>query len=73
MSAEGVWPRLQSSQEKPHWISLDFSHWEYQKEGSEEEDSQEEREGGERRKGEVDPKMMKKMVWWRRGGTEGAQ
>lgn len=23
-----VWPRLQSSQEKPHWVRIDFDHWE---------------------------------------------
>lgn len=56
-----MWPRLQSSHEKPHWISVDFNHWEYQKEGSEDEESQEEGDDGERR-GEVDPGMIKKMV-----------
>lgn len=23
-----IWPRLQSSQERPHWLKLDFEHWE---------------------------------------------
>ncbi len=39
---EGTWPRLQSSNEKPHWISIDFTHWEYQNDGS---DDEEEAEG----------------------------
>ena len=55
-TAEGVWPRLQSSHEKPHWISLDFSHFEYQHDGSEEE-GEEEGEGKD-----IDPEMRKKMV-----------
>lgn len=38
------WPRLQSSQEKPHWLRVDFEHWEDLSNGSGEE---EEREGGE--------------------------
>lgn len=54
--AEGVWPRLQTSHEKPHWISLDFNHWEYQNEGSDESEEEGEEEG--RKKEE----MMKKMV-----------
>ena len=39
-----MWPRLQSSHEKPHWIGIDFDHWEYQKE-SEDEEEEEEEEG----------------------------
>ncbi len=54
---EGVWPRLQSSHEKPHWISLDFNHFEYQHDGSEEEE-----DDGEEEKKQVDPEMRKKMV-----------
>ena len=23
-----VWPRLQTSQERPHWLRVDFDHWE---------------------------------------------
>lgn len=58
---EGVWPRLQSSLEKPHWISLDFDQWEYQQEEGEESD-------GETPKIEFNPEMMKKIV---RGGGRG--
>ena len=53
---EGVWPRIQSSLEKPHWISLDFSHWEYQDEGSEGEEKDEEKERT------MDPKKIEEMV-----------
>ena len=52
--SEGVWPRLQALSEKPHWISVDFDHWEYQHDGSEEEEEE------ERKK--LDPEMMRKMV-----------
>ena len=67
---EGVWPRLQSSLEKPHWISLDFDQWEYQREEGEESD-------GEAPKIELSPEIMKKIVRRRegrreeRGGKEG--
>ena len=57
---EGVWPRLQSSHEKPHWITLDFNHFEYQHDGSEEEDGVEDEEK------EIDPELRKKMVCWLR-------
>ncbi len=53
-TTEGVWPRLQSSHEKPHWITLDFNHFEYQHDGSEEEVEEEEKE--------MDPEMRKKVV-----------
>ena len=61
---EGVWPRLQSAHEKPHWISLDFDHWEYQHE----EGSEEEEEEGDGERNGVNPEMMEKMVC---GGKEG--
>ena len=32
------WPRLQSSQEKPHWLRVDFDHWEDLSDDEEEED-----------------------------------
>ena len=65
---ESVWPRLQASHEKPHWISVDFSHWEYQDESSEEE----EEEG--RGRGEVNPETIKKMVRGREGrGRKGRE
>ena len=53
MVLERIWPRLQPSLEKPHWITLDFSHWEYHKESGEE-SSEEERE--------VDPERRERMV-----------
>lgn len=54
---ERVWPRLQSSHEKPHWIGLDFSHFEYQHDGSEEEES-----AGEEESKEIDPEKRKQIV-----------
>lgn len=42
----GVWPRLQSSQEKPHWLRVDFDHWEELSDGeneAEDEDSDKEK------------------------------
>ena len=42
---ERVWPRLQTTMEKPHWISVDFTHWEYQKESDDEEEEEEKEEG----------------------------
>lgn len=35
--ADGIWPRLQASHERPHWIRLDFERWEYQPESDDEE------------------------------------
>ena len=35
--AAGIWPRLQASHERPHWIRLDFERWEYQPESDDEE------------------------------------
>ena len=55
-TAEGVWPRLQSSHEKPHWIGVDFNHFEYPHDESEEE-GEEEGEGKE-----MDPEMRRKVV-----------
>ena len=40
-----IWPRLQSSQEKPPWLRVDFDHWEdlsdNGEDGEEEEDEKE--------------------------------
>ena len=33
----GTWPRLQVAHERPHWIGIDFEHWEYQPESDDEE------------------------------------
>lgn len=58
--AEGVWPRLQSSHEKPHWISLDFSRWE---EGSEDEGDGDEEDSSNKKE-----MMVNNMVGlWCRG------
>ena len=38
----GVWPRLQSSQERPHWLRVDFDHWEELSDGEGEEEVGEE-------------------------------
>ncbi len=35
--AGGTWPRLQVAHERPHWIAIDFEHWEYQPESDDEE------------------------------------
>ncbi len=37
MCAGGTWPRLQVAHERPHWIAIDFEHWEYQPESDDEE------------------------------------
>ena len=50
---ENAWPRLQSSLEKPHWISVDFDRFEYVDDSEEEEDEE---------SNEVDPEKMKRMV-----------
>ena len=55
-----MWPRLQSSHEKPHWIRTDFEHWEYLRESGEE-DSEEEQEE-EQGEGSVDPEKLERMV-----------
>lgn len=55
----GVWPRLQSSLEKPHWIGIDFTHWEYMKESDDEEEEEAE-EAGEGRA--VDPEKKARIV-----------
>ncbi len=52
--SERVWPRLQTAMEKPHWISIDFNRWEYQKESDDEDDEQNEQE--------VDPEKMARVV-----------
>ena len=54
---ECVWPRLQSSHEKPHWISIDFTHWEYQKESEDEEDEEKEDDSGS-----IDPAKKAQVV-----------
>ncbi len=36
----GQWPRLLSTTERPHWLRVDFDHWE-DEDGSEEEDEEE--------------------------------
>ena len=45
------WPRLQSTLERPHWLRVDFDHWEDLSDGEEEEEEEEEEEGerGEKR------------------------
>lgn len=53
-----MWPRLQSSHEKPHWITVDFKHWEYQPEGSDESDDGEEA----KKKKAMDPELREKVV-----------
>ena len=50
MFLDRVWPRLQSANEKPHWISLDFNHWEYQKEEGEDESGEDDGSKEEARK-----------------------
>ena len=54
---ESTWPRLQSSLEKPHWISVDFERFEYQ-DNSEPEGEEEEEEEGET----IDPEKLKRIV-----------
>ena len=44
------WPRLQSSQEKPHWLRVDFDHWEDLSDDEEGEGEEEDEEGGRGRK-----------------------
>ena len=39
------WPRLHSSQERPHWLRVDFDHWEELSDG---EEGEEDGEGGEK-------------------------
>ena len=43
---ECKWPRLQSSQEKPHWLRIDFDHWEELSDGEEGEEDETEEGGG---------------------------
>ena len=61
MFLDRVWPRLQSANEKPHWISLDFSHWEYQKEESEDESGDED---GRKSKEEAMKVQWKGAMGW---------
>lgn len=44
-----VWPRLQSSQEKPHWLRVDFDHWEELSDGGEEREDEEDETEGEKK------------------------
>ena len=56
--SETTWPRLQSSLEKPHWISVDFERFEYQDDSEPEAE-----EEGEEEQGEImDPEKLKRMV-----------
>ena len=38
--ADGTWPRLQSSHERPHWIMMDFEHWGVPKQRVDDEESE---------------------------------
>ena len=55
MYAAYAWPRLQSTLEKPHWLRVDFDHWEELSDGDEEE---EEGEG----EGEKKPLTREKLA-----------
>ena len=55
---ESTWPRLQSSLEKPHWISVDFERFEYQDDSEPEGEEEEEEEEGET----IDPEKLKRIV-----------
>jgi hypothetical protein len=56
--SETTWPRLQSSLEKPHWISVDFERFEYQDDSEPEAEEEEEGEEGEM----IDPEKLKRIV-----------
>ena len=53
---ENTWPRLQSSLEKPHWISVDFDHFEYQ------DDSEPEDEDEKGQAESMDPEKLERIV-----------
>ena len=55
---ENTWPRLQSSLEKPHWISVDFERFEYQDDSEPEEEEEGDREEGET----IDPEKLQRIV-----------
>lgn len=55
------WPRLQASQERPHWIRLDFDLFEGQEESEEEGDGGKEMANPERMP-QTNPETMAKMV-----------
>ena len=64
-----VWPRLQSSQEKPHWLRVDFDHWEELSDGGEEGEEEEDETEGEKKSlsRERLEKIKEKQVitaWW---------
>ena len=40
-----VWPRLQSSQERPPWLRVDFDHWEELSDGEEPAEGEGEEDG----------------------------
>ena len=49
------WPRVQSAHQKPHWIHVDFEHFE-------DEEDEEEEEKEEEKEEEVDPEKRERIV-----------
>ena len=55
------WPRLQSSLEKPHWLRVDFEHWEDlsdEEDGKEEKREKEDRDAQRERMREIKKKQV---------------